>query len=150
MKYICDGMEYNFDKHTGKLRNNYKSIVAVVGFGDNAEEYWLAEDFGSGQIMATIHVGLVPDDYALGRWLVQQYSVYRDIKMDYGQNPGKAPAFKFSLTPNYTMIYNWRTDKWQLRHMPGYNYIEDIDANKFKTIAEFRSWAETIIKELES
>ena len=72
--------------------------------------------------------------------------------MDYGQNPGKAPLFKIDdlSHADYHLQYDAIGDKWRLIHSTTHLCIEDIDANMFGTIAEFRSWAETIIKELES
>ena len=61
---------------------------------------------------------------------------------DYGQKPGLAPLFAVTIDDDHVMTYLRISDSWLLRDM-SYNTVAEISANAFKTIAEFRTWAES-------
>jgi len=61
---------------------------------------------------------------------------------DYGQKPGLAPLYELVIDDDHTMFYGAKSNSWILK-----NSVEpfkaEIKANAFKTIAEFRTWAES-------
>ena len=76
MKYICDGMEYNFNPKSGLLTNNYGTSVARVELAakSNFDEYNYFVDIESDEVMTSVHENTeIPD---IGRFLVVQYVAF--------------------------------------------------------------------------
>jgi hypothetical protein len=75
MKYICDGMEYNFNPDTRLLTNNYGVIVA---YSDKSEcgEYINFYDWDTRDLLLSTHENNIKSNYQLGGELVCQYVAF--------------------------------------------------------------------------